>query len=30
MSFQPEVLFASKGERIRDKDAPPITTPVEN
>ena len=26
MSFQPEVLFASKGERIRDKDAPPITT----
>jgi hypothetical protein len=26
MSFQPEVLFASKGERIRDKDAPPVTT----
>ena len=27
LSFQPEVLFASKGERIRDKDAVPITTP---
>ncbi len=27
LSFQPEVLFASKGQRIRDKDAPPITTP---
>jgi hypothetical protein len=27
-SFQPEVLFAAKGHRIRDKDAPPITTPT--
>jgi hypothetical protein len=27
LSFQPEVLFASKGERVRDKDAVPITTP---
>ncbi len=27
MSFQPEVIFASKGERIRDKDAQPVTTP---
>ncbi len=26
LSFQPEVLFAAKGERIRDKDAPPIST----
>lgn len=26
MSFQPEVLFAAKGQRIRDKDAQPITT----
>jgi len=28
LSFQPEVIFASKGERIRDKDAEPITTPT--
>lgn len=27
LSFQPEVLFAAKGQRIRDKDAQPITTP---
>ena len=27
ISFQPEILFASKGERIRDKDAQPETTP---
>ena len=27
MSFQPEVIFASKGERIHDKDAPPVSTP---
>ena len=27
LSFQPEVLFAAKGERIRDKDAELITTP---
>jgi hypothetical protein len=27
ISFQPEVIFAAKGERIRDKDAPPVTTP---
>ena len=26
LSFQPEVLFAAKGQRIRDKDAQPITT----
>jgi hypothetical protein len=26
LSFQPEVLFAAKGERIRDQDAPPIST----
>src|SRR5688572_1524791 len=26
LSFQPEVLFAAKGHRIRDKDARPITT----
>jgi hypothetical protein len=26
VSFQPEVLFAAQGQRIRDKDAPPITT----
>jgi hypothetical protein len=26
LSFQPEVLFAAKGHRIRDKDAQPITT----
>jgi hypothetical protein len=26
LSFQPEVLFAAIGQRIRDKDAPPITT----
>lgn len=26
LSFQPEILFAAKGERIRDKDAQPITT----
>jgi Outer membrane protein beta-barrel domain len=28
LSFQPELLFASKGHRIRDKDAPPQTTPT--
>lgn len=28
LSFQPELLFASKGERIRDKDAAPVTTPT--
>ena len=28
LSFQPEVLFAAKGQRIRDKDAQPITTPT--
>ena len=28
LSFQPEVLFAAKGQRIRDKDALPITTPT--
>ena len=27
LSFQPEVIFASKGERIHDKDAPPVSTP---
>jgi hypothetical protein len=27
-SFQPEVLFAAKGHRIRDKDAVPVTTPT--
>ena len=27
VSLQPEVLFAAKGERIRDKGAPPVTTP---
>ena len=27
LSFQPEVLFAAKGERVRDKDAELITTP---
>ena len=27
-SFQPEVLFAAKGHRIRDKDAQPVTTPT--
>jgi len=26
LSFQPELLFAAKGHRIRDKDAQPITT----
>jgi hypothetical protein len=26
LSFQPEVLFAARGQRIRDKDAPPVTT----
>lgn len=26
LSFQPEVLFAARGHRIRDKDAQPITT----
>lgn len=26
LSFQPEILFAAKGHRIRDKDAQPITT----
>jgi hypothetical protein len=26
LSFQPELLFAAKGQRIRDKDALPITT----
>jgi hypothetical protein len=28
MAFQPEVLFAAKGHRIRDKDAQPLTTPT--
>ena len=28
LSFQPEILFAAKGERIRDKDARPFTTPT--
>jgi hypothetical protein len=28
IAFQPEVLFAAKGHRIRDKDARPITTPT--
>ena len=28
LSFQPEVLFAARGQRIRDKDAQPITTPT--
>src|SRR5918993_6095825 len=28
LSFQPELLFAAKGHRIRDKDAPPVTTPT--
>jgi hypothetical protein len=28
VSFQPEVLFAAKGHRIRDKDAQPTTTPT--
>jgi hypothetical protein len=27
-SFQPEVLFAAKGHRIRDKDAQPISSPT--
>ena len=27
LSFQPEVLFAARGHRIRDEDARPITTP---
>jgi len=27
LSLQPEVLFAAKGERIRDKGAPPVITP---
>jgi hypothetical protein len=27
ISFQPEILFASKGERINDKGAPPVQTP---
>ena len=27
-SFQPEVLFAAKGHRIRDKTAQPVTTPT--
>ena len=27
MSFQPEILFASKGERVYDKGAPPVQTP---
>lgn len=27
MSFQPEILFASKGERVHDKGAPPVQTP---
>src|SRR5687767_14021024 len=27
-SFQPEVLFAAKGHRIRDKDAQPISRPT--
>ena len=28
LSFQPEVLFAVRGQRIRDKNASPITTPA--
>jgi hypothetical protein len=28
LSLQPELLFASKGERIRDRDARPLTTPT--
>jgi hypothetical protein len=28
LSFQPEILFAAKGERIRDRDAQPLTTPT--
>jgi hypothetical protein len=28
LSFQPELLFAAKGHRIRDKDAQPVTTPT--
>ena len=28
LSFQPEILFAAKGHRIRDKDARPIITPT--
>jgi hypothetical protein len=28
LAFQPEVLFAAKGHRIRDKDAQPTTTPT--
>ena len=28
LAFQPEVLFAAKGHRIRDKDARPTTTPT--
>jgi opacity protein-like surface antigen len=28
LSFQPELLFAAKGHRIRDKDAQPISTPT--
>jgi hypothetical protein len=27
ISLQPEVLFAAKGHRIRDREAPPVTTP---
>jgi hypothetical protein len=26
LSFQPEVLFAAKGHRVRDKDEPPVST----
>ena len=28
LAFQPEVIFAAKGHRVRDKDAEPITTPT--
>src|SRR5688500_2137352 len=28
MAFQPEILFAAKGHRIRDKNAQPVTTPT--
>jgi hypothetical protein len=27
LSIQPEILFAAKGHRIRDRDAPPVSTP---
>jgi hypothetical protein len=28
VSIQPEVLFAAKGQRVRNKDAPPVNTPT--